>query len=116
MVDSYYVYEYSLVAITWSLLAVEASLRGCLPAEDEQQDRRTFGTLVTQAKDRGLITNKEARVLHQVVGLRNDVVHRGYLRPKPPPRSYSPHDMMEHLQAIHLAISDIYHRAAGEHL
>ena len=112
LVDSYHVYEYSLVAITWSLLAAEASLHGCLPVEDEQQDRRTFSTLVTQAKDRGLITKKEAGVLYQVVGLRNDVVHRGYLRPKPSPQSYSPHDVMEYLEAIHLAVSDIYHRAA----
>lgn len=112
VVDSYYVYEYSHVAVTWGIVAVEASLRGCLPLEDQQRkDRRTFGSLVGQAKQSGFITEAEATVLQGTVELRNMIAHRAYLQPKPPPESYTADTVLRMIEAIHDCISDLYARA-----
>src|SRR5258708_22147690 len=58
LIDSYYEYSYSLVAITWCLLATEASLKGCMPTKEQRTDTRTFRPLVNEAagRKRGLIT------------------------------------------------------------
>jgi hypothetical protein len=97
LVDSYFVYEYSLVAVTWGLLAAEASLRGCLSVDDQQRDQRPFGTLVEQARQRELITDEEKNLLIKVVALRNKIVH-GHLRPNPAPESYSAEAALMHLE------------------
>jgi hypothetical protein len=111
MLDSYYTYEYSLVAVTWGLLATEASLEGSMPAKDPGQDRRTFRNLINQAREHELITPAEADALKDAARLRNHIVH-GHLQPKPPPDSYTPQNAMDTLQAIHEAVSDLYDRTA----
>jgi hypothetical protein len=113
IVDSYYEYDYTLVAGAWGWLIVEACLRGCMPAADEGKDRRTFGRLVEQAREEGLISKKEAGVLIKTVELRNSVFHRAHLKPKPAPESYLPDAALQMLEAVHDCVSDIYARAAN---
>src|SRR5581483_9526089 len=55
-VHSYFVYEFSLTAVTWALLVLEAGLRDCLRADD----RVPFAKLVNDALARGLLTAAEA--------------------------------------------------------
>ncbi len=110
LVDSYYEYEYTLVAMAWGLVALEAGLRGCLGVPRDA--RATFGTLVGRARRAGLLTKHEAAALERHgAGFRNGILHGGLLLPKPPPTSYSPEDAMTFLQAIHDAMSDLYGRA-----
>jgi hypothetical protein len=113
LVDSYYEYDYTLVAGAWGWLTVEASLRGCMPAASEGLDQRTFGPLVEQARKERLISREEADVLLQTVDLRNNVFHRARLKPKPAPESYSPDAALQMLEAVHDCVSDIYARAAN---
>lgn len=102
LVHSYYVYEFSLVAATWGLLVLEASLRDCLGAPDST----TLKKLIAQASERGLITSEEAEALHGARGLRNRIVH-GSLLP-----TFDPQEALGLLDAIHAAITDIYGRAS----
>jgi len=113
LIDSYYVYDDSLVAVTWALMAAEASLKRCMPFMAGGPDKRTFVTLVAEAagQKRGLITKEEAAALRGAAELRNLIVH-GHLQVKPASESYSPTNVMTMLEAIHAAISDIYARAA----
>ena len=103
-VHSYFVYEFSLTAVIWGLLALEASLRGCLDASD----RESLASLIRRAKDRGLITPIEADALDAGRELRNRIVH-GHLLP-----AFSPGAAAQMLEATHEAISDIYERVAAE--
>jgi hypothetical protein len=113
IVDSYYEYDYTLVAGAWSWLIVEACLRGSTAAEGEGKDRRTFGELVRQARKDGLISQEESDVLSRLVELRNSVFHHAYLKPKPAQESYSPDAALQMIEAVHDAVSDIYARAAN---
>jgi len=111
LIDSYFIYEYSLVAATWALLATEACLKDCVPRNsDKGPDKRTFGPLIREALRRGLIRQDEADALRGAAELRNRIVH-GYLRPKDPGESYTPQDAMVMLESIHEAVSDLYARA-----
>jgi hypothetical protein len=112
LVDSYYEYDYTLVA-AWGWLIVEACLRGCMPAAGEGKDRRTFGHLVEQAREEGLISKEEGGVLLKTVELRNSVFHRAHLKPKPAPESYLPDVALQMLEAVPDCVSDIYARAAN---
>lgn len=115
LIDSYYEYDYSLVAVAWGFLVLEACLHGCVPLGGEhREDRRPFGTLVRQAETDGLITRQEATTLLQVVKFRNDIFHRAYMQVKPPPESYSPNTALQMLESIHDAVSDIYGRAVNQ--
>src|SRR5690348_11313811 len=69
---SWVMYEFGLVGVTWSLLALEAGLRVCLEVPDEKKD---LGDLLGMAKNRGLITKDEFKVLDPVRTLRNNIVH-----------------------------------------
>lgn len=109
LIDSYSAYEYSLVAVIWALFALEASLKDYLSVRAESWERRTFGALIREAWNSGLVTQEEAVALRSAARLRNRVVH-GYLQPKPPPHSYLPQDAMTMLEAIHEAVSDLYAR------
>ena len=113
IVDSYYEYDYTLVAGAWGWLIVEACLRGCMPAADAGKDRRTFGRLVGQAREEGLISEEEASVLFKTVELRNSVFHRAHLKPRSAAESYLPDAALEMLEAVHDCVSDIYARAAN---
>jgi hypothetical protein len=114
LIDSYALYAYSLVAVAWGLLAMEASLNGCVPG-GERQDRRSLRLLVAEAQRHGLITHDEASALGTAVTLRNRIVH-GYLQPKPLGQSYSAKDAVLMLESIHLAISDFYERQRSQNL
>lgn len=109
LIDSYLTFPYSLVAVTWGLLATEASLNGCVPSV-KRQERRSFRILVAEAQKCGLITDDEASALGTAATLRNRIVH-GYLQLKPSPHSYSPSDAVVMLKAIHEAVTDLYQRA-----
>jgi len=115
LVDSYYEYGYSLIAVSWGIVVLEACLRGCLPLpSDDAEDLRGFGALVNQARKSHLITRKEAAVLFEVVDIRNNTFHHAHLLPKPVPDSYSPEIALTMLEAIHDAVSDLYTRAASQ--
>jgi len=111
LIDSYLTYEYSLVSVTWGLLALEASLKDCLLSAEEK-DRRSFSDLISEAQRLGLITHDEASALGIAAALRNRIVH-GYLQPKPLLESYSPKHAVAMLESIHNAVSDLYERALG---
>jgi periplasmic divalent cation tolerance protein len=114
LIDSYYQYEYSLVAAAWGFLVMETTLRACLPLPNGgDDDRRSFGVLVGQARKRGLITKQEDTVLTNVVNLRNRTFHKAYLLPKPTPESYPPEAALQMLEAIHDCVSDLYSRVAS---
>jgi hypothetical protein len=110
LIDSYSAYEYSLVAVIWALFALEATLKDCTSVPVDGWDGRTFGTLISEASNSGVITQEEAVALRGAALLRNRVVH-GHLQPKPPPHSYLPRDAVTMLKAIHEAVSDLYGRA-----
>jgi hypothetical protein len=112
IVDSYYEYDYTVVAGAWGWLIVEACLRGCMPAADAGKDRRTFGLLVKQAREEGLISKEEAGVLFKTVELRNAVFHRAHLQPKAGPESHLADAVLQMLEAVHECVSDIYARAS----
>jgi len=101
LVDSYAAYEVALVAVTWSLLALEAALHLCLGV----QGRQDLGGLLRQAQREGLIDAEEFAVLDAVRVLRNTIVH-GALRP-----SFPPGAAVEMVDALHQAVADIYGRA-----
>ncbi len=102
LVQSYYVYEFSLVGVVWSLFALETSLRGCLYADESIQ----LASLIEQARKRGLINEEEAQTLHKVRELRNLIAHGRLGSP-----TYLPEDALTFLRSIHDAVSDIYDRA-----
>lgn len=101
LVDSYADYEVALVAVTWSLLALEAALHLCLGV----QGRQELGGLLRQAQREGLIDAGEFAVLDAVRVLRNTIVH-GALRP-----SFPPGAAVEMVDGLHQAVADIYGRA-----
>jgi Protein of unknown function DUF86 len=109
LVDSYCAFDYSLVAVSWALFALEASLKDCLSIQVSGMARLTYRALINEARSSGLITKDEAIALRTAAQLRNRIVH-GYLQPKPPPYSYSPLDAMTMLGAIHEAVTDLYER------
>lgn len=71
-VHSYFVYEFSVVAVTWSLIAIEAALRDCLGAA---ADRAGLTGLVGKAQGRGWLTVNEAERLRAGAQLRNRLAH-----------------------------------------
>lgn len=115
LVDSYFKFEYSLVAGQKALEALEACLRGCVPADDPDHDTRTFVPLVEQAagKRHGLITAEEATVLRSGTEFRNLLAHGRIICHKDPEKSYKPKDAWEFIQSVHEAVSDLYERAAS---
>lgn len=101
LIHSYYVYDFALVAATWSMLALEASLKDCVGALSEPK----LVEVIDLATERGLITKEGAEVLHATRRLRNEIVH-GALLP-----SFPPSAAIQLVEGIHDAISDIYARA-----
>lgn len=100
-VCSYFVYEFLLTAVIWGLLALEASLRLCLEAGDDE----SLGRLIRRAHADGLITEAEASALDAGRKLRNSIVH-GHLLP-----TFTPGAAEGMLRGTHEAISDLHGRA-----
>lgn len=101
--------EFSLVAVTWGLLALEACLRVCLCIRGENKD---LGRLLSLARHQGLITKPEFKVLDECRKIRNDITH-GHLILALPPQDEAFNAGIAMVAAIHGAIVDIYGRAAG---
>lgn len=103
-VHSYFVYEFSLVATTWALLALEISLRDCLGAGD----RRRFEQMIKDAVKCGLLHPDEALAIDAARNLRNGIIHGEMLV-----STLTPGSTAEMLGATHEAISDLYERSAN---
>jgi hypothetical protein len=101
-VQSYFVHEFLLTAVTWGLLALEASLQVCLRASDHDR----LGALIQRARERGLLTADEADVLDAARRLRNQIIHGALL-----PTNITPGMAEEMLLGTHEAISDLHERA-----
>jgi hypothetical protein len=101
-VHSYFVYEFSLTAVTWALFVLEASLRDCLAASE----RTTFAALIKEAEARGLLAQPEADAVNAARELRNRIVH-GHLLVT----TLSPGAAAQFIKATHEAISDLYERS-----
>lgn len=114
LVDSYFKFEYTLVAAQKALEALEACLRGCVPVDDPEHDTRTFVPLVNQAAGRrhALITAEEATTLRASGEFRNLVAHGRIICHADPEKSYEPKDAWEFVESAHEAINDLYERAA----
>jgi hypothetical protein len=104
-VHSYFVYEFSLTAVTWGLLVLEASLRDCLQADE----RIPFARLIRDAESRSLLSHAEAEAIDAGRELRNRIVHGQLLV-----TTLTPAVVGEMLAATHDAISDLYERVAEE--
>lgn len=100
-VQSYFVHEFLLTAVTWGLLALEASLRVCIQA----RDRDSLDVLIRRARDRGLLSAEEANVLDAGRQLRNQIIHGALL-----PTSLTPGMAEQMLLGTHEAISDLHAR------
>ncbi len=103
---SYFVYEFLVVAVTWSLLAVEAALRDVLRT-GQGRSAPGFGKLVAMAQGRGWLNTHEADALRAGKQLRDSLVHvTGVVH-------YTPGLAEPMLSAGHAAVADIYRRSAG---
>lgn len=100
---SYFVYEFGIVAVIWSLLALEAALRDGLGGDATQDDG--LKKLVGKAEGRGWFTHQEAEALRAGVELRNRLVHGRTQGVLPAPA------VVPMLAAAHDAVARIYERA-----
>jgi hypothetical protein len=99
---SYFVYEFGLVAVIWSVLAVEAALRDRLAGEAAGRDG--LRKLVRKAHDRGLLELDQLEVLDAGAQLRNRLVHgetHGVLTPA---------QVAAALENAHAVIAHLYRR------
>jgi len=114
VVDSYFAYSYTLIAAEKALQALEASLRGCLPIESGQADRRGLGQLVTEGagQPRGLLSAVEADALRSTAEFRNLIARGKILCHEDPTKAYGPRDVLAFVESVHEAITDLYERAA----
>ncbi|MGA9876460.1 MAG: hypothetical protein WBQ21_11695 [Solirubrobacteraceae bacterium] len=104
-VQSYFVHEFLLTAVTWGLLALEGSLRVCLKASD----RDSLDALIRRARGRGLLTADEANSLDAGRQLRNQIIHGALL-----PTSLTPGMAEQMLLATHEATSDLHARTEAD--
>jgi hypothetical protein len=104
LVQSYFEYEFGLVATMWTMLALEATLRGCLDAGDGTRLQR----LVDEALQEGLVDEEGASILHDVRTLRNKIGHQAVSF------DVEPEAILQWIGGLHAAISDIYVRAASK--
>jgi hypothetical protein len=102
LVQSYFVYEFALVATMWTMLALESALRGCLAASD----RTKLHQLIDKARERGLIDEPGATALHEVRKLRNEISHNAVSF------NVAPGAVLQWVGALQEAVSDIYERAS----
>lgn len=72
-VHCYFVYEFGLVAVIWSVLAVEAALRDCLGEEATRDDG--LARLIGKAQGRGWLNAEQAEALRAGAEFRNRITH-----------------------------------------
>lgn len=87
-----------------TMLGLESALRGCLSASDSTRLQQ----LIDQAQERGLIDEGGAAALHKVRKLRNKISHHAVSFDVPPAA------LLQWIEALQDAVSDIYARAAAE--
>jgi hypothetical protein len=97
---TYFVYEFGVVAVVWSVLAVEAALRDCLGEQATRDDG--LAKLVGKAEGRGWFKHHEAEALRAGAVLRNRLTHA---------QTYAvltPGIVAGALETAHLAIAQAY--------
>jgi hypothetical protein len=104
-VHCYFVYEFGLVAVIWSVLAVEAALRDCLGEEATQDDG--LGRLIGKAQGLGWLTAEQAEAIGAGAEFRNRIVHARAHGVLTLPLVAGP------LQTAHEVIVQLYTRAAS---
>lgn len=105
-VFSIFNYDFGLVAVAWSLLALEVALRDCLNVGREEEIG--LKALIGKAQGRGWFSDVEAKALHAGRQLRDRIVHSdGH-------KVYSPGMVEELLASSHAAIGDLYSRIIDE--
>lgn len=116
LVDSYFAYSYSFAAAEKALQALEACLRGCLPAREGQVDKRGLGQLIVEGAGarRCLLTAPEADTLRSSARFRNDIAHGKIMCHQDPAKAYGPRDVLTFVESIHEAVTDLYERTAGQ--
>jgi hypothetical protein len=105
----WFVYEFGIVAVAWSLLAIEAMLRHRLDATD-LSDRRRLAGLLTDAKKAELLSAEWAGRLEAARKLRNEFAHgrmTGLL---------TPGMVSQMVQAAHDLAAWLFPDATGERL
>lgn len=102
LVQSYFLYEFALVASMWTLLALESALRGCLAASDSTKLQQ----LIDRAQEQGLIDEDGASALHDVRKLRNQISHHAVSF------NVAPGTVLQWVGALQEAVSDLYERAS----
>lgn len=104
-VFSFFKYDFGLVAVAWSLLALEEALRDCLDVDREK--KLGLKALIGKAQGRGWFSDGEAKALHAGKKLRDRIVHtEGH-------KVYSPGMVAELLASSHAAIGDLYSRSSS---
>lgn len=71
---TWFVYDFGLTAVTWSLIAVEVALRHRLDQLDSD-DRKGLANLLQQAETAGLLADPWTSRLNAARELRNGIVH-----------------------------------------
>lgn len=102
-VHGYFVYEFHVVAVAWSLFAVEAALRDRLDAGRGPR-KPGMAKLVGRALEAGLLTEEEADSLRAGVELRNGFAHPGGQV------VHSPGMAAALVGSSHAAVADLYRR------
>lgn len=97
---TYFVYEFGVVAVVWSVLAVEAALRDRLG--EEASDRDGLAKLIGKAEGRGWFKQHEAEALRAGAELRNRLVHAQTYG------VFTPAVVAGALETAHLSIAQLY--------
>jgi hypothetical protein len=97
---TYFVYEFGVVAIVWSVLAVEAALRDRLG--EVASDRDGLAKLIGKAEGRGWFKPHEAEALRAGAELRNRLVHAQTYG------VFTPGMVAGALETAHLSIARLY--------
>jgi hypothetical protein len=103
-VHSYFVYEFGVVAVAWSLFAVEAAARDCL---GKSTGRKGLTALIEGCDRRGWLTVEEVEILQAGAKIRNSLAH---------PRlqtAFTVGMAAPMMSSAHQAVSDLYRRSAN---
>lgn len=101
---SYFVHEFAVAAVVWSLLAVEASFRDVVGIND----RAPFAALIGKAHERRLLSDNQRELLDYARQMRNTLVHSR------DQKAFSVGMSASVLQTAHAAVADLYENVPGE--